>query len=249
MKKINKILLITLMILILLIPSNYIHAAENNQPKQASIPSDILAFAETHPEDSNPEYKRLIFRAYLTSGNYLLCQYSFMYIKDISNDLKVYFKKIGGDDSIIQTHYIYFNKNVSYKEYVYTAKDISYKEFKHYITINKTTTNCVIIGNVGSSATFGYATKKATSTLTVPFTPDPTNLFYIESSMPIYSDDTYEDFFFQSGEKYKIPVITGVETLPEVMMGVLKIMIPIGLLVFGMVLVIYLVRSVISRVQ
>lgn len=48
---------------------------------------------------------------------------------------------------------------------------------------------------------------------------------------------------------YKVPAVTEVVELPEIIQGVLKMIIPIGLVIFGIGLVIYLIRLLIWRVQ
>ena len=72
----------------------------------------------------------------------------------------------------------------------------------------------------------------------------------IYTTIPIYSDiNKTEVFFFnQFPLKYQIPTIAEVEEIPQVMTGVLKILIPVGLVLLSIFLVIYLVRLVISRV-
>lgn len=71
-------------------------------------------------------------------------------------------------------------------------------------------------------------------------------VYELSSSLSIYTDNTYNDFFFQAD--YQIPTITQVAEIPQVMEGTLGILIPIGLVLLLISLVIYLVRLVISRV-
>lgn len=69
------------------------------------------------------------------------------------------------------------------------------------------------------------------------------------SNYDIYTVDG--DLVFQEApsQEVTIPAIQQVEEIPQVMGQVMKILIPIGLIVFSIGLVIYLTRLVISRVQ
>ena len=69
----------------------------------------------------------------------------------------------------------------------------------------------------------------------------------------ISSDYPESEVVFQGApvtvEQVTIPKIQQVEEIPQMMGQVMKILIPIGLIVFSIGLVIYLTRLVISRVQ
>lgn len=71
------------------------------------------------------------------------------------------------------------------------------------------------------------------------------------SSYDIYTDSSKSELVFQMPQvnKVTIPAIQQVEEIPQVMGQVMRILIPIGLIVFSIGLVIYLTRLVISRVQ
>lgn len=69
------------------------------------------------------------------------------------------------------------------------------------------------------------------------------------TSSPIYSNVNKNGVFFFKAfpTKYQIAEITQVEELPKVIMGTLKVIMPVGLIIFGMLLLICLVRYVISQ--
>lgn len=70
--------------------------------------------------------------------------------------------------------------------------------------------------------------------------------FYANFS--IYADNTYKDFFLiVPTSSYQIQEIAKVEELPKVIMETMKIIIPIGLVIFGILLLILLIKSVISQ--
>ena len=69
------------------------------------------------------------------------------------------------------------------------------------------------------------------------------------TNVPIYTTDGDLVFQVAPPQKVTIPAIQQVMEIPQVMEQVLKILIPIGLIVFSIGLVIYLTRLVISRVQ
>ncbi len=64
----------------------------------------------------------------------------------------------------------------------------------------------------------------------------------------IYMALDNDDLLFQVPPLYQIPRITEVAEITKVVVGVLKAIIPIGLVVLSMVLLIFLIKSVISRV-
>lgn len=66
------------------------------------------------------------------------------------------------------------------------------------------------------------------------------------ATFDVYTDNTFTDFFFQT-EKVQITQIAQVGQLVEIMMKVIKMIMPIGLIIFGMLLLILLVRYVILR--
>lgn len=74
----------------------------------------------------------------------------------------------------------------------------------------------------------------------------PDYVFY--SSFDI-KDENGHVVFQKAPSQVTIPAIQQVEEIPQVMGQVMKILIPIGLIVFSIGLVIYLTRLVISRVQ
>lgn len=83
----------------------------------------------------------------------------------------------------------------------------------------------------------------------------PGNLYRFEinslfSSMPIYTDNTYTVFFFNPTiVRYKIPIIAEVQEITGIITGTMKIIIPIGLTLFGMLLLVWLIRLVILRMK
>lgn len=72
------------------------------------------------------------------------------------------------------------------------------------------------------------------------------------SSMDIYTDITYSTVFFQAPpqkvEGVTIPALETAEQVPTAMVGTLKMIIPVGLVIFGILLLILLVKSVILRI-
>lgn len=68
------------------------------------------------------------------------------------------------------------------------------------------------------------------------------NKYPIFSNVCIYEDNTLTNFFFHIAE---IPAITEVTQIPMIVITVMKMMLPICLIVFGILLVIWLVKSVI----
>lgn len=54
-------------------------------------------------------------------------------------------------------------------------------------------------------------------------------------------------FFQKTPLAYQIPAITEVNQVPEVIVGILKVIIPVGLIVLSVGFLIYLIKSVISR--
>ncbi len=71
----------------------------------------------------------------------------------------------------------------------------------------------------------------------------------IHSNFDVYDTDNNLVFQAPQVDKVVIPAIQQVEEIPQVMGQAMKILIPIGLIVFSVGLVIYLMRLVISRVQ
>lgn len=72
----------------------------------------------------------------------------------------------------------------------------------------------------------------------------------IYSSHNIYYKNDSETIFFQKApivQEYQMTVITTVTQLPEIVVGVTKVIIPVCLAILSMVLVIYLIKSVTSR--
>ena len=87
---------------------------------------------------------------------------------------------------------------------------------------------------------------------------------YTQSSGSKEYNITPNDYIYSSHEVYningelvnpyqpvlaQIPAITEVAQIPEIMGKIIQVIIPVGLAVFGTGLLIYLIRSVISRVQ
>ena len=85
-------------------------------------------------------------------------------------------------------------------------------------------------------------------------TSDDSGFYFSGGIYCVYSTKDLLDLegnlvFHQAPARVTIPAIQQVEEIPQVMEQVMKILIPIGLIVFSIGFVIYLTRLVISRVQ
>lgn len=91
----------------------------------------------------------------------------------------------------------------------------------------------------------------ASAWLLIDFTKalNSSNEYSFFSSSDVYDTDGNLVFQVPQVDKVVIPAIQQVEEIPQVMGQAMKILIPIGLIVFSVGLVIYLMRLVISRVQ
>lgn len=118
---------------------------------------------------------------------------------------------------------LYGNKNISFIEYTI---DSNGKNLSNRNVVNNVQINIYCDGKQinGQHATWLYSTTD------------------------IYSDNTYTDFFFQT-EKYKIPILKQVEELPKAVIVVMKLIIPVGLGILSMLLLIFLIKYVISRLK
>ena len=95
-----------------------------------------------------------------------------------------------------------------------------------------------------------------TWSITSPTTNTPS---YIEDHIAVFANvyntdgsisiTNQSNFFFQITEQelYRIPIVAEVEQIPTMMATLVVKIIPLGLIIFGMGLLIYLIRSVISR--
>ncbi len=75
---------------------------------------------------------------------------------------------------------------------------------------------------------------------------------FVYYNADIYTDKDKSDLFFQRPpqvvEEVTIPVLEGVEELPKAMTTTLKMILPVGLVVFGILLLVYIIRLYISQV-
>lgn len=76
------------------------------------------------------------------------------------------------------------------------------------------------------------------------------NKIYMFTNVTVYTDSSCSKvFFYQPVQVVTIPALETAEQVPEAMRTALKMIIPVGLIVLSMVLLIYLIKSVISRMR
>ncbi len=74
------------------------------------------------------------------------------------------------------------------------------------------------------------------------------NSIYLGGNIDIYTDGTYKTIFFQEAPQVTIKEITQVEEITTITTKTIQVIIPIGLIILSIGLLIYVIKSVISRV-
>ena len=126
----------------------------------------------------------------------------------------------------------------------YTVK--SYDENKFYCMILASSNMHEVLSYLGSRDLSKYSTTTEVSSA-FRFGPE-----YTYSSNFDIKDENDEVVFQGASQTLagvKIPAIQSAEEIPQAIVKTMKILIPVGLVILGIGLVIYLIKSVISRVQ
>lgn len=177
-------------------------------------------FASFNEEEIPDEIWSMIY----DTNEYISGNYHLMFFKHYSNYVIYFIEKSAG----LQCYYSYNNSRVTKYGVINELNRITFNKQIHLVVY------------------------KTNGTISISQTHDTNDTFFLlnpedhsYSNISIYIDNTYTDFFFKPVTGVVIPALEQVEELPKAITTTLKIMIPVGLVVLGIGLIIYLIKRVI----
>lgn len=179
-----------------------------------------------------------------------LSGYNFIDITTLEND--VVEKAKNTDEYLSGNYYLLFGKNDNSLYTVYFIKKVeglkcyisSFDNNKFIIKAN-IDTDCVYYRYDVSSGLYSRNIQNSVN-FWVYSTDKENCIFY--SEIDIFEDLDNSILFFQPPVVVVIPVLEGVEELPKAVTTTLKMILPVGLVVFGILLLVYIIRLLILRV-
>jgi len=162
-------------------------------------------------------------------------------------------------------YYYFFRNNRGVSIDVNFIKKSAFPDFKLYIEVSTSSSNparyCTLrsgLGNIsatnpGDIVIYVYDNsisnfvKHSSTSFNYSYLDGENNIITSYTNATIYTDNTFSDVFFQVPvQEVVIPALETAQEVPMAMIQTLKILIPVGLVLFGIGLSVYLIRRILS---